>query len=734
MPPPDDLAGEGPGAGLVAEVVAALESLPTHALAPGSADQQDAADLLAMFEAQALSRWLDVAAARLAAAGIAPDLPPSAGHEANAALGLAVRRGDPVFAHYRSGALVQARAARSAPAGLDPVADAALGLRGARDHAGSHGRYPLAADPRLDIATVGLGPADHLPRALGVAWSLGRQGGLPTRLHTRLRWPDDAVVVASFGDGAVNRASALAALNSVSWAADQGVPLPLVFVCEDDAVTGPGRPAAGWVRAVLDGRTGLEYMPAESSDPIGVLSAARWAVETVRLRREPVVLHLSCSRPGPDAADPIVATARALVVRGIADATTVRDLWSGARKRVAAAIADATRRPTPSTALEVTTTVLGHRQAEVARGASRAATEEERKRVFGGTLPEDEGRLTLAETINRALTDAGITRPGLVLLGPGIGRAGGPHQVTAGLLRRLGASRVIDTLADDETVVGLALGAGTTGLVPVAEPGPLGSFLATETQIRAQAAASSFYSSGAFGSASVLRTSGLTPSGARGGWAGFAPDDLALGGLRDIPGVIVACLAHPSDAPAMLRSCLAAAEDAGRTCVVIEPASLYHERDLVKPGDGGWAASYGAPQHWLAEHAEIGRASVWGEGEQLTIATYGTGVRMALRVASRLGRDGVGVRVVDLRWLAPLPMDDVVREATATGRLLVVDETRRTAGVSAAIVTAALEAGFTGRIARVGAADSPLPATPVTSLIALNEQAVEDAAKLLLGR
>ncbi len=64
---------------------------------------------------------------------------------------------------------------------------------------------------------------------------------------------------------------------------------------------------------------------------------------------------------------------------------------------------------------------------------------------------------------------------------------------------------------------------------------------------------------------------------------------------------------------------------------------------------------------------------------------------------SGCGSRGIGVRVVDLRWLAPLPVDDVLREARATGAVLVVDETRRTGGVSEGVVTALVDAGFAGR-------------------------------------
>jgi len=133
-------------------------------------------------------------------------------------------------------------------------------------------------------------------------------------------------------------------------------------------------------------------------------------------------------------------------------------------------------------------------------------------------------------------------------------------------------------------------------------------------------------------------------------------------------------------------------------------------------------------------HAPIGVASTWGTGKDLTIATYGNGLRMSLRVADRLLAAGAGARVVDLRWLAPLPVPDVLREARATGRLLVVDEARRTGGgVAEALVTAVLEGGFTGRTARVTSRDSFIPLGPAARLVLLSEEEVEHAAKVLLS-
>jgi 2-oxoisovalerate dehydrogenase E1 component len=88
--------------------------------------------------------------------------------------------------------------------------------------------------------------------------------------------------------------------------------------------------------------------------------------------------------------------------------------------------------------------------------------------------------------------------------------------------------------------------------------------------------------------------------------------------------------------------------------------------------------------------------------------------------------------VVDLRWLAPLPSDDLLREARLTGRVLVVDETRRTGGVSEGVVTALTDAGYTGRIARVTSKDSFIPLGPAANAVLVDETAIEKAAVGLL--
>jgi 2-oxoisovalerate dehydrogenase E1 component len=188
---------------------------------------------------------------------------------------------------------------------------------------------------------------------------------------------------------------------------------------------------------------------------------------------------------------------------------------------------------------------------------------------------------------------------------------------------------------------------------------------------------------------------------------------------------VIASPARPDDAAALLRTCLESASVDGTVCVYLEPIALYHTRDLYEDGDEGWLAP-------AAGEAPLGRARVYGDGRDLTLVSWANGLHMSLRVARRLEARGVHARVVDLRWLAPLPVDDIVREAAATGRTLVVDETRRTGGVSEGIVAALLDVGYRGKLARAASKDSFIPLGDAASLVLLSEAEIEEAALALL--
>jgi 2-oxoisovalerate dehydrogenase E1 component len=162
---------------------------------------------------------------------------------------------------------------------------------------------------------------------------------------------------------------------------------------------------------------------------------------------------------------------------------------------------------------------------------------------------------------------------------------------------------------------------------------------------------------------------------------------------------------------------------------MVEPIARYHTADLHDRGDQQWLSAADP-----SVHVPVGRARTHGGGNDLTIVTFGNGLYLSMRVARRLEARGVGVRVVDLRWVCPMPVDDIVREANATQRTLVVDETRRSGGVGEGIVAELIDAGYTGALARVTSKDSFVPLGDAAKLVLLSEAEIEAAADELLSR
>jgi 2-oxoisovalerate dehydrogenase E1 component len=298
------------------------------------------------------------------------------------------------------------------------------------------------------------------------------------------------------------------------------------------------------------------------------------------------------------------------------------------------------------------------------------------------------------------------------------------YGVTKGLRKTFGAPRVFDTLLDEQSILGTALGAGLAGFVPVPEIQYLAYVHNALDQIRGEAASLQFFSNGQYRNPMVVRIPGYAYQK---GFGGHFHNDDSVAALRDIPGLVIASPARADDAAAMLRTCVSAARVDGRVCVFLEPIALYHTRDLYEPGDDAWlAAPAGLP-------ADIGRARIHGDGTDLTIVTFANGVPMSLRTARRLAGRDIRARVLDLRWLSPLPLYDLLHHARATGRVLVADETRRSGGVSESVCTALIDAGFDGPIARVTSADSFVPLGPAAGTVLLDEDTLTVAAEKLIG-
>ncbi|MEU9884041.1 thiamine pyrophosphate-dependent enzyme [Sphaerisporangium sp. NPDC051011] len=694
-----------------------------------------------LFEIQLTSRLLDIAARWLREQGEGFYTIGSAGHEGNAAVAAAVRATDPALLHYRSGAFYLARSAQAGRLAEEGLRDVLLGLSAAAEEPISGGRHKVFGHPDLAVIPQTSTIASHLPRAVGVAFAIERA----RKIGVASAWPAEAIAVCSFGDASVNHASALTGFNTAAYCAYQGLPLPVLFVCEDNGIGISVRTPPGWVEA--SGHPLIPKFHADGCDLAETYDVAVRAAEHVRTRRSPAFLHLRMVRlmghAGSDvesayrspreiaeslARDPLVATARLLVEAGLTDPEELLGRYETIREHVLKLALESTRRPRLRSAREVMEPLAPRRPALVAAQAARRPRD--RAALFGEAPPEHEGPLTLARSINRTLTEILSSYPEAVLFGEDVARKGGVYGVTRGLLKRFGAARVFDTPLDEQALLGLALGAGASGLLPIPEIQYLAYLHNALDQIRGEAASLRFFSKGAYRNPMVVRVASYAYQK---GFGGHFHNDNSVAALRDIPGLVIASPARPDDAAAMLRTCVAAAKTDGEVCVFLEPIALYGTRDLMDEGDNGWLTPYVPPSRWPETHVPIGRARSYGDGRDLTIVTFGNGLRMSLRAAIRLTSEGYGCRVLDLRWLAPLPVEDLIRGAELTGRVLVADETRGSGGVSEGVLAALADNGFGGKVARVTSRDSFIPLGDAAAHVLLSEAAIEDAARRLLS-
>jgi 2-oxoisovalerate dehydrogenase E1 component len=733
----------------LAQVAVAPETDGAAALGPLSP-----ALALELYEAQLRSRHLDFAALELREQGRGFYTIGSSGHEGNAAVAAAMRTDDPAFLHYRSGGFFLERARGAGyPHG---VRDVLMGMVAAQDEPIAGGRHKVFGSRPLWVPPQTSTVASQLPKAVGMAFALKRAN----RLGVMQELPADAIVMCSFGDASANHSTATGAINAACYIAHMGLPVPILFVCEDNGLGISVRTPAGWIEQNHRTRPGLRYYSADGCSVVPAYTVACEAVQYVRETRKPAFLHLGTVRllghAGSDVAlvyrdieelradearDPVLATARLLVRAGVLTAAEALERYEVARREVEALVREVVGLPMLSSAAAVMEPMAPRHPARIQAEADRVVEEPERLQFWAPSvvddeearvqsrrrLPENAGPLPLAGHINRCLGDLMLKYPELMIFGEDVARKGGVYGLTRGLQRRMGIGRVFDTLLDEQTILGLAIGAAQAGFIPIPEIQYLAYLHNAEDQIRGEAATLQFFSRGQFANPMVVR---IASYAYQKGFGGHFHNDNSVAVLRDVPGLIIASPSNGEDAAAMLRTCVAAAKVDGAVAVFLEPIALYNTRDLYEEGDG----LFQSPYRHDAPAAELGRARRYGEGNDLLLVSFANGVRMSRRVAQRLAAEGIAASVLDLRWLAPLPVDDLLATAREAGRVLVVDETRKSGGVSEGIMAALLDAGFSGPLRRVTSMDSFIPLGPAADLVLLGEAEILAAARAMVER
>ncbi len=728
---PDTSPGAGPGASLEHRLLKSLREgslpRPRHAWSLSDAGLT-ARDLVELFESQVLSRQLDLHARRLHARKQGFYTIGSSGHEGNAAIARALRPTDPALLHYRDAPFFIQRS-KQVP-GIDIVYDMLLSFVASADDPIAGGRHKVLGSKKLNVPPQTSTIATQLPKAVGAAYSLplARRLGVPTA------WPADSVVVCSFGDASFNHSTAQGAMNAAAWIAYQSVPLPLLFVCEDNGLGVSVPTPAGWIEAAVKRWPAINYVSCDGLDLLDTHRAARQAERTARSARKPVFLHMGCVRlmghAGADAQegylspsqieaqerqDPLLYSASLLLEHGALSAGEIIERYEAIGANVRNVAEKAVARPKLRTAKEVMASIIPPRRTSPSPRVSR-----ERAGVRGE-------KTTLARLITATLDRALATHPHMVMAGEDIGAKGGVYGVTLKLQQKHGAHRVIDTLLDEQTILGLGLGVAHNNLLPVVEIQYLAYLHNAEDQIRGEASTLPFFSNGQYANPMVVRIAGL---GYQKGFGGHFHNDNAIAVLRDIPGILVCCPSNGADAVGLLQESIRLADEEQRVVVYLEPIALYHTRDLHQPDDGLWMHADPGPDHLLP----VGKLGVHGDGKDVAIVTYANGMYLSRQALPEIEKKGVKARLVDLRWLTSIDHDAVEHAVRGCKRVLVVDECRRSGSVSEELITALVERGWqSGQLARLTAEDSFIPlGVASTATMPSKDQIVERALKLVM--
>lgn len=313
--------------------------------------------------------------------------------------------------------------------------------------------------------------------------------------------------------------------------------------------------------------------------------------------------------------------------------------------------------------------------------------------------------LSYREALNQAMREEMRRDERIFLIGEEVGYYQGAFKVSKGFIEEFGPRRVLDTPITEAGFTGLAIGAAMAGLHPIVELMTFNFGILAMDQIVNNATKIGYMSGGQLSVPIVIRG----PGSAAHQLAAQHSQSLEAW-FCHVPGMKVIAPATPHDAKGLLKSALR-----DRNPVIfIEAQLLYGTKGDVPDGD------YTIP---------IGRAEVKRTGTDVTLVAYSKMLLLALEAAQVLAGEEISVEVVDPRTLKPLDVECLVASVKKTGRLVIVEEGWRFAGLGAQIAESVYAEAFDyldAPIVRVTGEDVPMPyARP------LEDAAIPDRARIV---
>ena len=292
--------------------------------------------------------------------------------------------------------------------------------------------------------------------------------------------------------------------------------------------------------------------------------------------------------------------------------------------------------------------------------------------------------LTMVQAITDALDVALERDENTLIFGEDVGVNGGVFRATEGLQAKHGEDRVFDTPLAESGIGGLAIGLALEKFRPIPEIQFFGFVFEVMDSIVTQMARTRFRLGG-------TREMPITIRSPFGGGV-HTPElhaDSLEGLIAQSPGIRVVIPSNPYDAKGLLLASI----ESNDPVVFLEHMKLYRSfRQEVPEG------------HYTID---LDKANVAHEGNDVTIVTYGYMVRESLKAAESLKEQGVSVEVIDLRTVSPIDVDTIVASVEKTGRLVVVQEAQRQAGVGATVMAEIAERAILNLKAPIGRVAAP---------------------------
>lgn len=319
---------------------------------------------------------------------------------------------------------------------------------------------------------------------------------------------------------------------------------------------------------------------------------------------------------------------------------------------------------------------------------------------------------TMIQAITEAMDMALEKDENILIFGEDVGKNGGVFRATAGLQAKYGEDRVFDTPLAESGIGGLAIGLALQGFRPMPEIQFIGFIYEVMDSIVGQAARWRYRLGGSQNMPMVFRT----PFGGGVHTPEMHADNLE-GLIAQSPGIKVVIPSNPYDAKGLL---LAAIEDN-------DPVFFMEHMKLYRSFRGE------VPEEYYT--IPLGKANIVQEGTDVSIITYGAMVQEAVKAAAKLAEEGVSAEVMDLRTVSPLDIEAIQATAEKTGRVVVVQEAQRSAGVGAQVAARIAEhsiLSLKAPIARVSAPDTIYPFGMAEKEWLPNSDDIYEAAKGLM--